>query len=126
MTDCRFTPIIERIRSQSGQRFDQAAYFFLLEALDFTIFRLGRQNNDLEERHISPPELMDGLRLYATEEFGPMAPFVFRRWGLVSTGDFGTIVFQMCDAGLLRRQERDTAKDFEDCFDFEEAFAPAW
>ncbi len=126
MNDSRFAPIIERIRSQSQGRFDKAAYFFLLESLDFTIFRLGRQNNDLDGRHISPQELMDGLRRYATEEFGPMAPFVFRRWGLGNTGDFGTIVFQMCDAGILKRQENDTADDFQDCFDFEDAFSPAW
>jgi uncharacterized repeat protein (TIGR04138 family) len=122
MDDRKLQPLIREIRIQNERNFAEAAYFFVLEALDFTIFLEGRGQQPSDGRHISPQELLAGLRRYAQEEFGPLAPYAFRSWGVQSTGDFGTLVFQMCEAGLLNKTDRDQPQDFVDGFDFEEAF----
>lgn len=122
MDDRKLQPLIREIRAQNERKYAEAAYFFVLEALDFTIFLEGRSRKPSEGRHISPQELLAGLRRYAQEEFGPLAPYAFRSWGVHGTEDFGYLVFQMCEAGLLNKTERDRPQDFADGFDFEEAF----
>ena len=62
------------------------------------------------------------MREHAREAFGPLAPQVWRSWGVHETIDWGHIVFLLVDAGLLNRQESDTLDDFRDGFDYEEAF----
>jgi len=123
MDDRKLQPLIREIRARNGRKYAEAAYFFVLEALDYTIFLEGRVQASGDGRHISGRELLRGLRKYAQEEFGPLAPYAFRSWGVRNTSDFGDIVFQMCSAGLLRKNESDSPADFADGFDFREAFA---
>ncbi len=51
-----------------------------------------------------------------------MAKTVLKHWGVSSTGDFGNIVFNLIDTQLLTKTEQDARSDFENVFDFEEAF----
>lgn len=122
MDDKKLQPVIREIRRLHGRRYAEAAYFFVLEALDYTIFRHRGQERE-PHRHISCTDLLEGIRLYAGEEFGPLAPYAFHSWGVWKTEDFGSLVFQMCDGGLLHAQETDTQAAFEDGFDFSSAFA---
>ncbi len=92
------------------------AYSFVLEALEFTMKKLSAP------RHLSGQEFLEGIRLYALEQFGAMARTVFEHWGIKSTLDFGQIVFDLVDAGLLRKREDDLIDDFKNGFDFKEAF----
>ncbi|MEQ8765530.1 MAG: hypothetical protein RL885_16505 [Planctomycetota bacterium] len=103
-------------------RYSAQAYWFIFEALDFTIRKLGRLKSASQERHISGRELLEGIRESALESFGPMARVVVESWGVQRTTDFGEIVFNMVDAGLLSKQATDVLEDFKDVFDFEEAF----
>ena len=105
------------------RRFARNAYLFLLDALDHTMVRSGKDRMSGEERHISAGELLDGIRDFASDQFGPMAPLVFQRWGLRSSDDFGELVFNLVDAGLLSRRAEDSRLDFTGGFDFESAFA---
>ena len=122
MGDQQYQSLIRRVRQDKDSRFAEAAYYFLLDALDFTMFRLGRNSMEGEARHVTVEELVAGIRGFAKEEFGPLAPYVFRSWGVTATEDFGHIVFEMCDAGLLNRRENDRLKDFQDGFDFHQGF----
>ena len=105
-------------------RFELAAYLFIYEALAYTQKRAGRDRPDLDlaERHVSGQELLNGIREYAGQLFGPLAPTVFRRWGVRSTKDFGEIVFALVERGLLGKTERDKRDDFAHGFDFDTAF----
>jgi uncharacterized repeat protein (TIGR04138 family) len=105
------------------RRFSRNAYEFLLDALDHTMVQLGKDRKLGEQRHVSARELLDGIRDLASEQFGPMAPLVFQRWGLRGTEDFGELVFNLVDAGLLSRRAEDSRLDFAGGFDFESAFA---
>ena len=97
-------------------RYSAQAYYFIFDALDYTIQSMRKV------RHVTGKELLDGIRAYATENFGFLARTVLAEWGIVSTSDFGEIVFNLVDAGLLSRTDRDTREDFVDVYDFAEAF----
>jgi uncharacterized repeat protein (TIGR04138 family) len=131
MDDRKLQPLIREIRILHSRQYAEAAYFFVLAALDYTIFLDSRDRGGQGAqgtqavRHISPQELLAGLRRYAQEEFGPLAPYAFRSWGVTCTEDFGTLVFQMCEAGLLNKTDQDRPTDFADGFDFNEAFSAA-
>ncbi len=92
------------------------AYSFVLEALDFTVSKLPKK------RHVGGEELLDGIKGYALKQFGPMARGVFEYWGVHSTLDFGEIVFDFVESGLLRKQDKDHLEDFQNRFDFKDAF----
>lgn len=104
------------------RRFARNAYYFVLDSLDHTMVGLGRDGLVGEGRHVGGKELLEGIRSLAAEQFGPMAPLVFQRWGIRESQDFGEIVFNLVDAGLLSRREEDSRLDFADGLDFETAF----
>jgi uncharacterized repeat protein (TIGR04138 family) len=103
-------------------RYAEGAYHFVIEALDFTMRKLGRDQQSGVSRHVSGRELLDGIRLYTIDTFGPLATAVFRSWGIRRTDDFGTLVFRLVEAGQLSRQDSDLLEDFSQGFDFDEAF----
>ncbi len=99
------------------RRFTAEAYAFVFEALDFTLRRRGGVR-----RHISGPEIMEGVRQLALETFGFLARDVLRRWGVRSTEDFGEIVFHLIADDLLQKTADDRKEDFVGLYDFQEAF----
>lgn len=113
---------IQNLRRRD-QRFSRHAYYFVLDALDFTMSQLGREQMSGEERHVGGRELLAGIREYAADQFGPMAPLVFERWGVRGPADFGEIVFNLVDAELLSRRASDSRLDFAEPTDFRETFA---
>lgn len=98
------------------RRYDPESYSFVMAALNYTINKFDRKG------HIKGQELLDGIKGYAIEQFGPMARTVFAHWGITTTNDFGEIVFNMIDAGILGKTEQDSKKDFDNRFDFKTAF----
>lgn len=97
-------------------RYHVNAYRFVYEALDFTVRRLEQR------RHISGRELLEGVRQLALKEFGALAIMVFGVWGITKTGDFGDIVFNLVNAGLMSRSDDDCREEFEDVYDFRDVF----
>jgi uncharacterized repeat protein (TIGR04138 family) len=73
-------------------------------------------------RHISGRELLEGIRELAIERFGPLALDVLREWGVRRTEDFGNIVFNLVNAGLLGASDEDSPRDFAGGYDFNEVF----
>ncbi len=103
-------------------RYQEDAYLFVKEALEFTQNRLGKKSLINEERHITGKELLEGIREYALSLYGPMTITVFEEWGIHSCEDFGEIVFNMVNASLLSKTKNDTKKDFKSVYTFDEAF----
>jgi len=102
-------------------RYRPEAYHFMFEALDFTLSTRGAS-----KRHVSGPEIMEGVRRLALEQFGFLARPVFRHWGVTRTDDFGEIVFNLIAADLLQKTADDRKEDFFGLFDFETAFDEAF
>ena len=106
---------------ENDSRYDREAYLFIKEALDFSI-KQKRKLRHVEARHVSPSELIDGVRIYALREFGPMVPTVFSYWRIKSCADLGELVFNLIHAGILGKNEGDTIEDFQHGLDFQQAF----
>lgn len=115
----------EKIRAmiRRDPRYAYEAYVFLFEALEFT------QRMVLKARkpegpvfHVSGRELLEGIRRMAIKNFGFMARTVFETWGVHHTEDFGEMVFNLVDNGLMRKTESDTRDDFRNGYDFAVAF----
>ena len=107
------------------EAFPQEAFQFVREGLAHTVKSFHGDSASTTERHVSGPQLCIGLRDYAISTYGMLARTVLSRWGIKGTGDFGRIVFAMIDAGLMRKSDEDTLEDFQNVYDFEEAFAAA-
>lgn len=116
MIDIQFAGEILDQLQEKHPRFHGKAYLFLLSSLHRVI-------EDLKEpRHITGQELANGFRCLALDRFGPMARTVLQHWGIQTTQDLGEIVFALVECGVLIRQDEDNLEDFQDLFDFEEAF----
>lgn len=102
-------------------RYAPGAYYFLKDALDFTVRRV-MEDNDGVPRHVSGPELLHGFRDHALEQFGPMAATLFEAWGVNSCADVGEMVFLLIETRVFGKQESDTKEDFHGIYDFHESF----
>ncbi len=104
---------------QNDPRYKEEAYLFVMASL-------GRAVECLDKpRHITGTELLQGIKLEAEQQFGPMAPTVLEHWGIKNSLDFGRIVFNMVREGILSKTETDTLEDFEDSVFFESLFDSA-
>jgi len=115
-----FPEALDRIVS-ANPRYDKEAYLFLRDALDFTIKARKKQKSDLS-RHVTGQELLEGVRQFALNEFGPMVLTVFESWGIKECADIGEIVFNLINAGIFGKTESDSIEDFRNGYDFHDAF----
>ena len=107
--------------TRGDPRYAYEAYEFVCESVGYTQERLGRTDIEAgeDENHVSGEELLRGACAMAVRDFGLMAPVVFRRWGILTTDDFGTIVFKLIEANRLTRSDDDDPEDFRELFDLE-------
>ncbi len=118
-------------------RYKYEAYAFVFESLSYAQQVLGlgepaeseplqssepEEDLDEPERHVTGPQLCEAVRQFALEQYGYMAKTVLGTWGLHSTGDVGEIVFNLIRIGKMRKTPHDRREDFEDVYDFDEAF----
>ena len=108
-------------------RYAYEAYEFVFAAWSHTLSMMGKATSmeaeSDDEFHVSGQQLLGGVRDLAQREFGLMARTVFRLWGIDHTSDFGEIVFNLIEAGLMNKTARDDRKDFVDVYDLDEALA---
>jgi uncharacterized repeat protein (TIGR04138 family) len=125
MQEVNFDEVVEGILVKD-QRYARDAYSFLREALDFTQKAIGKENHG-KVRHVTGQELLQGIRQFALVQYGPMTRTVLEEWGIKNCTDFGELVFNMVESGLLAKTERDSRDDFQHGYDFTEAFCkPFW
>jgi uncharacterized repeat protein (TIGR04138 family) len=106
---------------QADRRYHRDAYVFLRDALDYTT-KQQKKSKGAAVRHVAGPELLEGVRLYALKEFGPMALTVFSYWGIERCEDIGCMVFNLIGAGIFGKTEKDSLDDFKSVYSFQEAF----
>jgi uncharacterized repeat protein (TIGR04138 family) len=120
MQEVSFEEVLEQILV-NDPRYQRDAYLFLREALDYTQKLVGKENGG-KLRHVTGQELLEGIRQFGLEQFGPMTITVFEEWGVHTCRDFGELVFNMVESGVLAKTEKDSRADFQNGYDFEEAF----
>jgi len=112
-------------------RYPVEAYVFVREALAFASdsMELGVAP-DLEEddppsppeRHLTGQELCEAIRQFAINQYGYMAKVVLQRWGITATGNFGDIVYNMIDMGVMKKSPQDRRSHFDNVYDFDNVF----
>ena len=111
----------------TGTPYSPAAFAFVQHGLGYTseLFAM-RTTSQFEldefEQHVSGQQLCMGLRDFAIDRFGLLAPVVLCQWGIHRTEDFGAIVFRMVELELLRTSPQDSTDDFRSVFQFDDAF----
>ena len=77
MQDLEFDEIVSLICKEDA-RFDKKAYEFVRQGLDHTVKELRKKETAKAERsrHVSGPELLQGIRVFALDQYGPLAKTV--------------------------------------------------
>ena len=103
-------------------RFGMPAVNFLREGLDYTIKKYHPSCDGMTPTHVSGYQLCLGLREMAISRWGYMARYVLKYWNITRTRDFGEIVYLLIEHEYMRQNEDDTIEDFDNVYDFIEAF----
>lgn len=121
---------------KKDRRYKVDAYLFVREALTYAAdalemgsltepepnLTLEQKKQDSRERHLTGQQLCNAIRMYALNQFGLMARTVLGSWGVFSTSDFGEIVYNMINVGMMKKSANDRRSHFDDVYEFEEAF----
>ena len=131
-------PLSKLLKTDKRYKFD--AYVFVFESLNYAHEQLGLGQEHPEdeeqaktepqksaarkkaERHLTGQQLCEAIRQYAQDQYGLMAKAVLASWGVRSTGDIGNIVFNLIKIEQMRKPNPDRREDFDNVFDFDEAF----
>ena len=137
MSSFAMTKSLKRIAqiAKIDGRYKVDAYLFVQQSLAFAQLQRGhsqrRSTTENEEQpeltaspdpHLTGQELCRAIRIYAHELYGLLAKSVLNSWGVRSTSDFGEIVYKLIEIGEMTKSETDQREDFDDVFDFAEAF----
>lgn len=123
MQDPDFAEIVSLI-CKEDPRFDRKAYDFIRLGLDHTVKDIKKKDSARvgKSRHVSGPELLEGLRIYALDQYGPLTKTVLNSWGVKRCSDFGDIVFNLIEYNVFSKTENDRLEDFADIYTFDDAF----
>lgn len=113
----------EVIRREAGP-YAHELVAFIRGGLDHTVKMV--HGSAEAARHVSGQELCLGFRDYAIKRYGMMAKTVLNRWGVRRTEDFGRVIFTLIEAGAVRPSQDDRYEDFQNVYDFDEAFENAF
>ncbi len=131
-------PLLELLAKDS--RYQAEAYEFIRNALNYAHDELGlgqidpddlaaamEAKGDLpDDAHLSGQELCEAIRQYSISQFGFMAKTVLNSWGLKETLDFGEVVYNLIDIGMMRKSASDSKEDFAGVYDFDSVFVDAF
>ena len=105
---------------QQNSRYDREAYLFLRDALDHTV-KLRKKARD-GVSHVTGQQLLEGIRLFALKQFGPMVPTVLAYWGVRRCEDFGEMVYDFIREGVFGKTDADSIEHFRGGYSFHDAF----
>ena len=111
----------EREVRQDG-RYPLEAFEFLHRGLEVATRLKHGDQEERGRRHVSGQELCQALRILALQRWGLLALVVLRHWNVRCTRDFGEMVYLMIGLDLMGKQNSDSITDFDDVYDFDEAF----
>ncbi len=115
---------------QQDQRYRLEAYQFVREALNYAqeVLQLPCQivqtEKEEKQKHLTGQQLCEAIRIYAIDQYGYLAKLVLNHWGIKETGDFGEIVYNLIRVNQMRKSRTDRREDFDNVYDFDEAFQP--
>jgi uncharacterized repeat protein (TIGR04138 family) len=130
MQDIKFHEVVEVICKEDS-RYDRRAYEFVRAGLDYTVGEMRKkqpgkgakpQQGAQASRHIKAAQLLDGVRAFTLEQFGPLSRIVLNEWGVKRCADFGEIVYNLIEHGIFSKTPEDTRGAYAAGFTCEAAF----
>lgn len=123
MQDLDFDEVVSLI-CKEDPRYDRRAYQFVRQGLDHTVKEIKKADPKRAKSslHVTGPELLNGLRGFAIDQYGPMARTVLENWGVRSCSGFGDLVYNLIEYNVFSKTENDRREDFSEIYTFEEAF----
>jgi uncharacterized repeat protein (TIGR04138 family) len=115
---------------QKDQRYHLEAYQFVREGLAYAqkVMKMPATKDEgtegSQDHHLTGQQLCQAIREYALDRYGYLAKTVLNSWGIHTTGDFGEIVYNLIRIKEMRKSKSDRREDFDDQYDFNEAFQP--
>ena len=113
MDNSQLASLITKVAEKSP--YPKEAYSFTLEALMYA-------SSASKGQHLQPSEVCDYIIQCATEKFGMLAKTVFLQWATDSSKDFGLIIFDLIECGVLEKNEDESVNDFSGLFLSKNAF----
>lgn len=107
---------------RNDRRYEAGAYELIRQSLDYTLAKCLKKSKKRVNMHVSGRELLNGLKDFVLEQYGPMAMALLEQYGIRSGRDVGNIVFNLVEYRVFGKTEEDSIDDFNDCYDFREAF----
>lgn len=105
-------------------RYPFEAYDFLFAALGYVQHehsKKGLFKDDEKGKHLTGQQLAEGYKDLAVQEFGMLAPAVFKAWNIQKTDDIGRMVYNLIDLNLMSKTESDKLDDFNNVYDIPKA-----
>ena len=123
MQDLDFNEVVDLI-CKEDPRYDKKAYTFIRQGLDHTVKEIKKKDTGKTRgsQHVTGAELLDGLRVFALDQYGPLTKTVLNSWGIKRCTDFGEIVFNLIEYNVFSKTESDRREDFVDLYSFDDAF----
>jgi uncharacterized repeat protein (TIGR04138 family) len=107
-------------------RYPFEAYEFLYAALGYVQHErrkqgLIKEDSEDKDKHLTGQQLAEGYKDLAVQEFGMLAPTVFKAWNIQKTDDIGRMVYNLIDINLMSKTENDKLDDFSNVYDIPKA-----
>jgi uncharacterized repeat protein (TIGR04138 family) len=106
--------------ARHDRRYPPAAYMLVFDGLESALAKLPAR------RHVTPRELVEGVRETALRQWGLLARTVLESWNVRSSGEIGDLVFNLIERKLLVAGAEDDRAQFEGAFAFEDGFDRAF
>lgn len=104
-------------------RYPPEAFALLQDAMARAVKeKYGDRGGESRQKHVTGSQLCLALRDLAMQRWGMLAATVLGRWNIRGTRDFGNMVFLLVEHGYMRKRPQDTIEDFDEVFDFQQAF----
>lgn len=105
---------------EKDSRYHPLAYEFVRDALHVAVkhFCEGK-----EDQHVTGQQVLEGVRLHALEEYGPLAQTILEEWGIQRGEDVGNIVYNLIETSYFGKNEGDSIEDFSGGYEFASAFS---
>lgn len=116
-----FDELVELL-ARSNAKFKSEAYHFVRAGVQYSCTTRKPPDQTSEPFHVSAPELLQDLAYLAREQFGFQARDTLASWGIRCCDDFGTVLYDLLEAGLVGSSDRDRRTDFYPGYDFSAEF----
>lgn len=114
---------------KTDDRYPAEAYALMPQILDYTcrevqkqVREIGNDDPDRPDNHVTGQQLAEGLREYMLQEYGPFAFDILSDLNIRATIDIGNLVYNLISVGCFGKTDDDRLEDFEEVYDFQEAF----